>query len=57
MTQFLLFIAFAFFVAAVFGAVANGGIKSRILYATKVFCEFVGIGLILAWIFYFLPNN
>ncbi|HEX8396204.1 MAG TPA: hypothetical protein VF644_02075 [Pyrinomonadaceae bacterium] len=57
MTQFLLFIAFAFFVASVFGAVANGGIKSRILYATKVFCEFVGIGLILAWIFYFLPNN
>lgn len=57
MTQFLLFISFAFFVAGVFGAVANGDIKSRILYATKVFCEFVGIGLILAWIFYFLPNN
>ncbi|HYP51220.1 MAG TPA: hypothetical protein VEQ34_09790 [Pyrinomonadaceae bacterium] len=57
MTQFLLFIGFAFFVAGVFGAVANGDIKSRILYATKVFCEFVGIGLILAWIFYFLPNN
>lgn len=57
MTQFLLFIGFALFVAGVFGAVANGDIKSRILYATKVFCEFVGIGLILAWIFYFLPNN
>ena len=57
MTQFLLFIAFAFFVAAVFGTVANGDLKSRILYAAKVFFEFVGIGVVLAWIFYFLPNN
>jgi hypothetical protein len=55
MTQLLLFVSFALFVALVFGAVANGNMKTRILYSTKVFFEFVGIGLILAWIFYFLP--
>jgi hypothetical protein len=57
MTQFLLFISFALFVGAVFGAVANGTPKNRILYAVRVFFEFVGIGLILAWIFYFLPAS
>ena len=57
MIQFVLFITFASAVAAVFGAAANGNFKMRILYATKVFFEFVGVGLILAWIFYFLPTR
>lgn len=57
MTQFLLFVVFALIVATVFGALANGNSKKRILYATKVFFEFIGVGLILAWIFYFLPTR
>ena len=57
MTQFLLFCLFAFGVAIVFGALANGDIKARIIYSVKVFFEFVGIGLILAWVFYFLPTR
>lgn len=57
MTQFILFVAFALAVAAVFGVLANGNFKMRILYAAKVFFEFVGVGLILAWIFYFLPTR
>jgi hypothetical protein len=56
MTQFLLFTGFAFFVATVFGALANGDARSRVLYAVKIFLQFVGVGLILAWIFYFLPS-
>ncbi len=57
MTHFLLFLLFALMVGCVFGALATGDAKSRVLYATKVFFEFVGIGLVLAWIFYFLPTS
>ena len=57
MIQFILFITFALAVAAVFGGLANGNFKMRILYAAKVFLEFVGVGLILAWVFYFLPTR
>jgi hypothetical protein len=55
MRHFLFLILFALSVAVVFGVLANGSTKARVFAGAKVFLEFVGIGLILAWIFYFLP--
>jgi hypothetical protein len=46
---------FALIVALVFGVVARDSSRESILYGLKVFAEFVGIGLVLAWLLYFLP--
>ena len=57
MTHFLLLILFVVCVAVLFGVYSAGSVKNKAFAATKVFLEFVGIGLILAWIFYFLPTQ
>lgn len=57
MTHFLLFLLFAVCVAIVFGSLATGDARARLLYGVKVFVEFVGIGFVLAWVFYFLPMS
>ena len=41
--------------AVVFGAMAKDNARERWLYGLKVFAEFVVIGLVLAWILYFIP--
>jgi hypothetical protein len=41
--------------AVVFGVVAKGSDRQRLLYGLKVFGEFIFIALILGWILYFLP--
>ncbi len=46
---------FALMVALVFGVVARDNVRERLLYGLKVFAEFMGIGLALAWLLYFLP--
>ena len=46
---------FALLVALVFGVVGRDTTKERALYGLKVFAEFVGIGLVLAWLLYYLP--
>jgi hypothetical protein len=46
---------FAIFVSAVFSVVARDTVRERVFYGIKVFAEFVGIGLALAWLLYFLP--
>jgi len=46
---------FAALVALVFGVVARDTSRERLLYGLKVFAEFMGIGLALAWLLYFLP--
>lgn len=52
----LLWIAvFAAIVAAVFGAVAKGTNRHRLIYGLKVFAQFLLIGLALGWALYFLP--
>lgn len=52
----LLWIAvFAALVAIVFGAVAKGTNRHRLMYGLKVFAQFVLIGLVLGWALYFLP--
>ena len=46
---------FAGIVALVFGVVTKDTSRERALYGLKVFAEFMGIGLALAWLLYFLP--
>jgi len=46
---------FAALTAVVFGAVAKGSSRDRVVYGLKVFGEFMLIGLALGWLLYFLP--
>ena len=55
MTHLLVMMLFAAIVALVFGVVARDTGRERVLYGLKVFGEFMGIGLVLAWLLYFLP--
>jgi hypothetical protein len=54
-THFLWMAVFAALTAVVFGAVAKGTNRDRMIYGLKVFGEFMFIGLALGWILYFLP--
>ncbi len=55
MIHFLYLMAFAILVAVVFGVFANGTPRERLIYGLKIFAQFLGISLGLAWLFYFLP--
>ena len=55
MTHFLVMTLFALLVAAVFGTVGRDTLQGRLRYGAKVFIEFVGVGIALAWALYFLP--
>lgn len=55
MIHLLVMIMFAALVSIVFGIVARETNRERSLYGLKVFAEFIGIGLVLAWLLYFLP--
>lgn len=55
MRHFLVMTAFAALAAVVFGTVAKDSSGERLIYGLKVFAEFMLIGLVLAWILYFLP--
>lgn len=55
MRHFLVMILFAAFVAIVFGIVGREKPSERFTYGAKIFAEFVGIGLVLAWVLYWLP--
>jgi hypothetical protein len=55
MRHFFVMTAFAALAAVVFGTVAKDSKRERIIYGVKVFAEFMVIGLVLAWILYFLP--
>jgi hypothetical protein len=46
---------FAGLTAVVFGVVAKGTDRQRLVYGLKVFGEFLFIALALGWILYFLP--
>ncbi len=48
-------ILFAALVAVVFGAIGRENTRASVFYGLKIFAEFVGIGLALAWILYWLP--
>lgn len=55
MTHFLMMAIFAALVAVVFGVVGKDTLRGRFIYGLKVFCEFMGIGLVLAWVLYWIP--
>ena len=55
MSHFLIMVLFAAFVAIAFGIVGREKPLERLTYGTKIFFEFVGIGLVLAWILYWFP--
>lgn len=55
MKHFLLMLLFGAAVATVFGVVGRQAASAQIKYGAKVFIEFVGIGLVLAWILYLVP--
>jgi hypothetical protein len=53
--HFLVMMLFACIVALIFGVVSRDTGRERVMYGLKVFAEFMGIGLALAWLLYFLP--
>ena len=55
MIHFLYLVGFAFFVSVAFAVFADGTLRDRIVYGLKNFLQFVGVSLVLAWIFYFIP--
>jgi hypothetical protein len=55
MMHLLLMIIFVCLVATVFGIVSKQGRHEQLKYAGRVFLEFVAVGLLLAWLIYFLP--
>lgn len=55
MKHFLLMIVFAAVVAVCFGLIGRETRREGLLYGLKVFAEFIGVGLILAWLLYWLP--
>lgn len=55
MIHFLYLVGFAFFVSVIFGVMATGTLQKRILYGVRSFVQFVGISLVMAWAFYFIP--
>lgn len=56
MIHFLYLTGFALFVATAFGIFSSGNLREKILYATKVFAQFLIVSIVLAWVFYFLPG-
>ncbi len=55
MIHLLVMLVFALLVALVFGLASRGTRREQFVYGIKVFAEFMGIGLFLAWLLYFLP--
>jgi len=55
MIHFLYLIAFGLFIAMLFAIVSKGDQKAKAIYGLKIFGQFVGISLVMAWVFYFLP--
>lgn len=53
----LVMIVFAALVSVVFAAITNeaNSTKTRAVYGLKTFGYFVGVGLILSWVIYFVP--
>jgi hypothetical protein len=55
MRHFLLMVLFAALVSIIFGIVGREKPAERLTYGSKIFVEFVGIGLALAWALYWFP--
>ena len=55
MRHLLVMTLFAALASIFFGAIAKDTAQERVVYGFKVFAEFMVIGLVLAWILYFIP--
>jgi len=55
MRHLLWMVIFAGLTAIVFGVVAKGTDRHRLIYGLKVLGEFLVVAFILGWILYFLP--
>jgi hypothetical protein len=55
MIHFAYLVAFAFFIAVVFGAISDGDAKAKLKSGIKTFLQFVIISLAIAWVIYFIP--
>ncbi len=55
MKHFAIMALFGAMVSVVFGIIGRESKGERLKYGLKVFAEFIGIGLILAWVLYFFP--
>lgn len=55
MIHFLYLVGAALVLSTAFAVFSAGSQKEKLLYGLKVFGQFVGISLVLAWVFYFLP--
>ena len=55
MKHLLWMAVFALLTAVIFGVVAKGNTRDRLIYGLKVFAQFMLIGLALGWALYFLP--
>jgi hypothetical protein len=55
LSHFLLMLVFAGCIAVVFGCIGREGGRQRFRYGLKVFLEFVVVGVVLAWVLYWLP--
>ena len=55
MIHLIWLVVFAALGAVVFGVVAKGTNRHRLIYGLKVFAQFVLIALALGWVLYFLP--
>lgn len=47
---------FAGLVSLVFGIIGRETQRGRLLYGLKIFAEFVGVGIALAWLLYLIPG-
>jgi hypothetical protein len=55
MSHLLIMLSFAAFVATAFGVIGRERSREGLLYGLKIFFEFIFIGLLLAWLLYWLP--
>lgn len=55
MIHFVYLTIFAFVVSVAFAVFSEGTEKQKFIIGLKYFGQFIGISLLMAWIFYFLP--
>jgi hypothetical protein len=53
--HFYALVLFSFLVSVVFGVIAKDTLRDRLIYGAKSFGLFVGFGVLIGWIMYFLP--
>jgi len=55
MIHFLYLVAFGLIIAVAFGVFTAGSPRDKAISGLKVFAQFIGISLVMAWVFYFIP--